>query len=174
MEAEHSPPLTVADLDAARLECRTLVTRRARISGAIAAVPLPFLDVAAEIGILSRLLPHISGRFELTDSEIRALDPESQTVVYGAIRGLGETLVGKAITQGMIVGAAHKIGARIAAKQAARLAPIVGQAASAGLSYALMQRIGQRHVEQCYIVARARAEMTQFGEGVTVIDVPAL
>lgn len=170
MKTETYP--TIADLDAIRLGCRRQVVRRSFLSGAIAATPFPLVDAAADLGILMRLLPRISQEFALDPKDIDRLDPESQAVVYAAIKSVGETFVGQVITQRVVANILARLGAKVASKQAAKIAPIIGNAASASISFALMRGIGMKHVEDCYQIARIRAEGRMFGPGTRVIDLP--
>ena len=167
-------PLTIAEIEAIRVYCRRQVTQRAAFSGAVAALPLPMLDAAADLGILMRLLPKISAEFELRPEDIAKQDPESRAVIYTAAKTLGDSFVGKIVTKRMIAGILAKLGTRVAGKSFAKFAPVVGQVASASLSFALMRHIGLKHVEDCYAVARARAEARLFGVEGVVIDGVAL
>ena len=56
---------TMDELDRVRGECRRMVTKRSLMSAGVAVVPVPGVDVVADIGLLSQLLPTISSRFEL-------------------------------------------------------------------------------------------------------------
>lgn len=162
--------LTIGELDAIRAECRSRVIRRAAMSGVVAATPIPFVDAAADVGILLKLLPRISSEFRLTRAEIDDLDPESRAVVYASIMKLGDTLVGRLITRKTIGFVLNKLGMRIASKSVARFAPLIGQATAATISFWMMRYIGLKHVEDCYAVARARTEGRIFGDNAIVID----
>jgi len=83
---------------------------------------------------------------------------------------LGDSFVGKIVTRRLIATMLAKFGTRVAGKSMAKYAPVVGQVASASISFALMRHIGLKHVEDCYRVARARAEARLFGVEGTIID----
>lgn len=140
------------------------------MSGVVAATPVPFIDAAADVGILLRLLPRISEEFGLTPEEIDRLDPETRLLVFAAIKRLGDTLVGRIVTREAILYVLRKLGLRVATKSVTRYAPLIGQATSATMSFWLMRHIGMQHVEDCYAVARTRAEGRLFGENAVVID----
>lgn len=161
---------SIADLDEIRERCRRLVKRRAAMSGMVAATPIPFVDAAADVGILLRLLPAISEEFGLSPEEIAALDPETRLLVYTSIKRLGTTFVGRVITRDAILFVLRKLGMRVAGKSVARFAPLIGQATAATLSFWLMRHVGMQHVEDCYAIARTRAEGRLFGERAVVID----
>lgn len=161
---------TIAELDAIRDECRKLVMRRAAMSGVVAATPIPFVDAAADVGILVRLLPKISERFHLTPREIEGLDAETRLLVFAAIKRLGDTLVGRLVTRQTVMIVLRRLGLRVATKSVSRFAPLIGQATAATLSFWLMRHVGLKHVEDCYAVARVRTEKRLFGDSAVVID----
>lgn len=163
-------PLTLAEIDAIRVYCRRQVTQRAAFSGALAVIPLPFVDTAADLGILMRLLPKISAEFELSPEDIARQDPESKAVIYTSIKTLGDSFVGRILTRRLIATMLAKFGTRVAGKSMAKYAPVVGQVASASISFALMRQIGLQHVDDCYRVARARAEARLFATHGEIID----
>ena len=167
---ETRDPLTLAEIDAIRVYCRSQVTKRAALSGAISALPLPMVDAAADLGMLMRLLPQISAEFELRPEDIAKQDPESKAVVYTAVKTLGDSFVGKVITRRVIAAMLARLGTKVAGKSMAKYAPVVGQAVSASISFALMRHIGLKHIDDCYKVARARAEARLFGVEGMVID----
>lgn len=164
--------LTLAELDEIRTRCRRRVTQRAALSGVIAATPLPMIDAAADLGILMRLLPKISAEFQLRPADIRKLDPESKAVVYTTIKSLGDSLVGHSITRKLLLAVLTRLGSKVAGKQVVKYAPLIGQATAASISFWLMRHIGLKHVDDCYAVARARAETGMFGKEGVVIDLP--
>ena len=50
------------ELETLRQECRALVRKRALVSAGAAMVPVPFMDVMVDAGILMQLIPEISRR----------------------------------------------------------------------------------------------------------------
>ncbi len=166
--------MTLAELDDIRAQCRRLVKRRAALSGVVAATPLPMLDAAADLGILMRMLPKISAEFDLTPKDIEALDPESRAVVYTTVKKLGDSFVGRVVTQRAVMAVLSRLGAKVAGKQVARFTPIIGQATAASISFWLMRHLGNKHIEDCYAVARARAEQRMFGKGAVIIEAERL
>jgi len=175
MNAPHTdipeqPALTLAEIDAIRVYCRRQVMQRAALSGAVSVLPLPFVDSAADLGMLMRLLPKISAEFELRPEDIAKQDPESKAVIFTAIKTLGDSFVGKIVTRRLIATMLAKFGTRVAGKSMAKYAPVVGQVASASISFALMRHIGLKHIDDCYAVARARAEARLFGVEGVIID----
>lgn len=51
---------TIAELDLIREECRSMVAKRAAVSGTVSLLPVPGADVLTDVGILMELLPSIN------------------------------------------------------------------------------------------------------------------
>ncbi len=54
------------ELDAVRLHCKAMVKKRALASGTMTLLPVPGVDIAADVGLLLELLPAINRQFGLT------------------------------------------------------------------------------------------------------------
>ena len=121
--------------------CRQLLHRRAMVASVASAVPVPGLDWAVDAALLSRLIPAINERFGLTPEQLDRLDPSQRDKVQKAVSQVGTVLVGKFITQDLVLRAAKLVGVRLTAKQAARFVPLAGQA----LSLLGAQRLGHLH-----------------------------
>lgn len=148
-------PRSRAELDAAAARCRTMVTRRALASAGAVLVPLPGLDIAADVALLTQLIPAINREFGLTPDQIDDLNPTLKVLVYKAIVAFGGAMVGRMITRDLILQALVKVGMRVTTKTAARLVPLAGQAVSAGLSYSAMRFVGAAHIRDCRRVIEA-------------------
>ncbi len=157
----------LARLDTIRDECRRLVTRRASLSAGVAVVPLPGLDVGSDVVILLKLLPRINERFGLTPAQIDALDTETKRIVMMFIGSVGSTLVGRLITREVVIRMLMKMGVRLSAAGIVKFVPLVGQAVSASISFGAMKMLGDRHIDDCYEVAR-RALLASADGGQTV------
>ncbi|MDP4096202.1 hypothetical protein OIN60_05380 [Paenibacillus sp. P96] len=151
-------PHTIEELDHIRRECRSMVTKRAIASGGTTLIPLPGADIFADVGILMQLLPDINAKFGLSERELSGMDTETKSMVYGLITSVGSKLIGRVITREIILHLLQKIGLRIATKQAARLVPLLGQGLAAALGFTAMRMIGNRHIDECYEVARRLME----------------
>ena len=146
---------TLEELDAVRASCRALVNARSGASALVAAVPLPGPDLAADVSILMEMIPTINRRFGLAPEQVAQLSPAVQGVVMTSISRVGRTLVGKALSKELVVVLLKRVGVRVASKSAAKLVPLLGSVVSAGLSFAAMRMLGNRHVDDCYAVAKA-------------------
>ena len=148
-------PRTAADLDAVVGRCRRMVTKRALASAGAVLVPLPGLDLAADLALLTQLIPAINREFGLTPDEIERLSPRIKVLVYRAVVAFGGAMVGRVITRDLILQALATVGMRITTKTVARFVPIAGQALSAGLSFTAMRLVGEMHIRDCRRVIEA-------------------
>ncbi|KKB34042.1 hypothetical protein [Bacillus thermotolerans] len=135
-----------------------MVSKRASASALAAAVPILGTDVAADVALMRELLPAINRRFGLSKEQIEELDPEVKRVLLVSV---GSELVGKLITKQVVIQMLKKISTKIAVKQAVKVVPILGQAASTGISFAAMKYLGKAHINGCYEIAKQYIENEQ-------------
>jgi uncharacterized protein (DUF697 family) len=148
-------PRSHAELDAVVERCRRMVRKRAMASAGAVLVPLPGADIAADVALLTELIPAINAEFGLTPDQIESLNPRMKALVAKAIVAFGGAMVGRVITRELITRALLKVGVRVTAKTATRLVPIAGQAFAAGLSFAAMRTVGHAHIRDCQRVIEA-------------------
>lgn len=142
-------------LIAAVQRSRKLITRKALLSAAASAVPLPGLDWAADAALLSRLVPQISAEFGLSVTQIERLAPERRERIQKAATTVGALLVGRLVTRDLLLTLARHAGLRLTSKQATKYVPIAGQMVSAALGYAALRALGEQHIKDCVKVARS-------------------
>lgn len=145
---------TINELGRIRDECKSMVTKRATVSGAAAAIPLPGVDIGSDVALLLEMIPAISRRFGLSQEQIDAQDPKIKGLILVAITSVGSEMVGKAITKQLIMQLLKQVGIRVATKQVTKWIPFVGSAISAGISFTAMKYLGNSHVDDCYYVAK--------------------
>ncbi|HEY9100713.1 hypothetical protein [Chitinimonas sp.] len=158
-------PTTLSELEALRLECRTLVRQRAGISAGAAVIPVPGMDMMADVVVFSTLLETISSRFGLSQAELAKLDHNTRKYILLTAGRAGSELIGKLVTKQLAKLILKKAGARLIGKTLLRFVPIAGQAVAAGISYGVVTRLGDAHIEDCYQVVRALLEQTKTPEG---------
>lgn len=163
-------PRTLEELDALRDECKAMVTKRAGLSAGAAVLPIPGLDLGTDIALLIELIPAINQKFGLGAEQVRGLDPKLQRIVLVGATSLGNNLIGKWVTQQLVMQMLQRLGIRVATKTAAKFVPILGQALAASISFGAMKLLGNAHVEDCYKVAR-QALLAQEPEQIRVIEV---
>lgn len=140
-------------VEEAAASARRLVTKRALMSAGVVLVPVPGLDFAADIALLTRLIDEINTEFGLTPDAIDRLAPRRRVLVYRAVVALGGAMVGKLVTRELVMRALAVVGVRITTKQAAKYVPIAGQALAAGISFAAMRYVGLQHIRACIAVS---------------------
>lgn len=138
-----------------REECLDALRRQARWVALASATPLPGVDLAADVALLTRLLPDISRRFRVSETELRQLDPRIAAVAWRALKSVGPTVLGKAVTSALVLPLARGIGVRLSVRQAAKYVPLVGNATAAAIGYAAFMALGRRHIDQCIRVRLA-------------------
>ena len=130
-------------------DCRRMVSRRALMSAGVSVVPIPGLDVAADVVLLVRLFGQINERFGLSQAQVEALAPDKRVLVYKAITAVGSTLVGSSITRQLVLKVLGGISQRLAGRQLTRFVPLAGQALSAVLAYSAMRYVCNQHIDDC-------------------------
>ena len=160
---QSTPPdkekLSIEELQLLRIrdECYEMVNTSSFFSGAVAAVPIPGMDIATDVSILMKLLPKINKKFGLSAEQVEALDPQLKQITLIAITKIGTSLIGKYITREAVVKSVTTAGAKIAATSTAKtgfkFVPFLGPVLSGGISYAAMRIVGRAHVNDCYQVA---------------------
>ena len=147
-------PLSSDDIGQVRERCRTLVRKRAAISAGISAVPIPGIDMVADLTSFASMVEDINKDFGLTPAQIESMQPHMRVVTYQAMAALGSTLVGKLVTKELVLKLLQKSGAKLAAKSATKIVPLAGQIAAAAIGFALFRQMGYQHVEACAKVAQ--------------------
>ena len=149
---------TIPELDHVRDEARSMVTKRALTSAGAAVVPIPGLDLVADVGILTSLLPAISERFGLSEEQVGKMEPGRAQQVLVLASSLGNNFIGRIVTKRLVVAVLRRMGVRVAAKSVARYVPLIGSAVAATVSFGAMKLAGNAHIEDCYRTAKALLE----------------
>lgn len=154
-------PKTIEELDEIRTECKQLVNKRASASAAAAVIPVPGVDVTADISIMLSLLPEINEKFGLAPSQLEKLEAKVKGRIFVIATSIGSQFVGRVVTKRMIAVLLKRAGKRIAVKQVTKYVPFVGQAVAAGISFGAMRYLGNSHVDECYEVCKKMIEEEQ-------------
>jgi len=154
------------DLERIRAECRSLVTRKSLVSAGVAVVPVPGIDLVADVGLLTTLLPEISARFELGHEQVRKLEPHLAQQVLVMASSMGNNVIGRMVTRRIVAALLKRIGARVAAGSLAKFVPFAGSAVAATISFGAMKMVGNAHIEDCYKTALAMLPASAQGAAV--------
>lgn len=136
------------NIEQVRLECKEMASARAKISAGVAIIPVPFLDVAIDVVMLSKFLPEISAKFGLEDGNLT--DAERQKNLMDKITTIG----GLVATRGVVNQTVKGFGTRIIGKQIAKYVPLGGQIVAGTLGYIIFKKIADEHIETCYKIAK--------------------
>ncbi len=161
---EDRVPVSGVAIDATRIRCLALVKKRAAMSAAVAAVPVPGLDLLADITGFATLVDEINAEFGLTQQQIERLNPRLRVIAYKAAASVGGMLVGKLVTRGAVARLFRVVAGRMAVKTTAKMVPLAGQIASAAIGYTLFKRMGSQHVEACVKVVQELERAEAVGE----------
>lgn len=141
-------------LAAAIQRSRRLLNRRALAGAAASVVPVPGLDWLVDAALLSRLIPAISEEFGLSPAQLERLPKRKREQVEKAVSVVGSMVIGKFITQEMVIKAAAAIGKRLTVKRAAKYVPLAGTALSALIGYTAIRYLGEEHIRDCVEVCK--------------------
>lgn len=144
-------------LEAVAQRCRRRVSQRALFAAGVAVLPVPGLDWLTDVAVLVKLLAEINTAFGLSPAQIERLAPDRRLVVYKAISAGGSLLVGRVVTQQLVLTVLKLVGVRLTAQQAAKYVPIAGQAVSAVLTFSALKFVCEQHIRQCLAVAQQLA-----------------
>lgn len=137
------------DPDPLARHCKRLVRRAALKAAGASAIPWAGVDLYINGRLLARTIGAISLAYGLAPEQLAQLPPPLRTQVDQLATQLGSNLIGRALTQGAILTALRQLGLRLSTQQAAKLAPVLGHAASAALSGWMFKRLCERHIAQC-------------------------
>jgi uncharacterized protein (DUF697 family) len=154
-------PVSGAEIERTRERCRDMVRKRALMSAGVAAVPLPGLDILADLTTFTVLVEQINQEFGLSQQQIERLHPRLRVLAYQALASVGGMLVGKIVTRSLVLELFKRAGLKITARTVAKVVPVAGQVASAAIGFALFRKMGDQHVEACAKVARELASLRE-------------
>ncbi len=101
------------NLEIIRAECLELVKKRAYFSAGAAIIPVPFLDVVIDVGILSQLIPEINNRFGLAPEQISVYDPKTKQIHWSELRKRGVEFSGLVVARTAMKKSLNNIAAKI-------------------------------------------------------------
>lgn len=160
MKLNHSPKVTATsvdphlDLEKIRLECQELVKNRAKISAGMATIPVPFLDVAVDATLLTKLLPEISERFTLIDNAKEAAMLDSKDARFNSFKNSLLSFGGLVATRGMAKKTFQGFTGRLIGRQVSKYVPLGGSMVAATMSYMIFKKIAFNHIDECYELAK--------------------
>ena len=143
------------NLEQAREECLDLVKKRSYVSAGAAVIPVPFLDVVIDVGMLSFLIPEINARFGLAPDQISVYDPATKKIHWNELRKRGFEYSGLVVARTAAKASLNNLAAKVITKQVTKFIPLGGSIIAASLGYIVMKKVAEAHVEECYKLAKS-------------------
>ena len=143
------------NLEQIRKECLELIKKRAYMSAGAAVIPVPFLDVLIDVGILSHLIPEINARFGLAPEQISVFDPKTKQVQWDELRKRGIEFSGFVVARTAVKKSINNAASKYITKQVTKFIPLGGQLIAASLGYFVMKKVATAHVEDSYKLAKS-------------------
>ncbi|MFT4020779.1 MAG: hypothetical protein QM666_04590 [Acinetobacter sp.] len=156
------------NLEQARRESLELIKKRAYLSAGAAVIPVPFLDVVVDIGILSQLIPEINAKFGLNPEHVSVFDPKTKEIHWHELRKRGIQFSGLVVARTGIKQSVNGFVSRMLTKQVTKFIPLGGQIVAASLGYIVFKKIASAHVEDSYKLAKS-IQLKQKAQGAEVI-----
>ena len=123
------------------------VNTYAWLGAANAVNPVPGLDVTIDVGMFYKLLSEIRRIFGITDDLAQTLEK------YKVLAPIGQRVFSYATQEGVVM-MVKKLAGEFAGKEISKYIPFVGQAAAAATGYMMIQKIGEKYVDDCYTIAQ--------------------
>ncbi len=98
------------ELIKAKKAAMKIVKQRSTTSDAVAAIPVPGIDVAADIGIMLEVIGKINKKFGLSSEKMDELDGDEKQKIAVLITSVGSDFAGKVITKELVTKALKKSG----------------------------------------------------------------
>ncbi|TDM32473.1 DUF697 domain-containing protein [Macrococcoides canis] len=149
----NSLPQSEADLIERRKRAESMLHNKSLMSSAAAVVPIPGLDVTADLKLMTDIIENINKEYGLSHKQVSGYtDDIKQKIVFSAAKS-GSDFIGKKITKGFVAVVFKMMLRREALKQSIWV-PVIGQAISGTISYYMMKKLGEKHIDKCERVAR--------------------
>ncbi|GGA98018.1 DUF697 domain-containing protein [Macrococcus hajekii] len=147
-------PSSETQLIERRETAEKIVTNKSLKSSAAAVIPIPGVDVGIDLKLMSDIIEEINAVYGLSHKQVNGMaDDMKQKVMFTAARK-GSDFIGRKVTTKLLTVFLKAFAKREAAKQV-KWIPVVGQAVAGGISYMMMKKLGNDHIDKCEQVARS-------------------
>lgn len=139
--------LTISQINTKEKEARQLVHKKSLYSSAAAILPIPFLDIGTDMKLMRDMSSNIEEIFGLEHEEVNSTaDDQKERLLV-----MGTSFLSEFIGNRMI----RFMGKRIVKRGFIfRLIPFFGKIISGVISYYMMKRLGNVHVNRCVRIAK--------------------
>ncbi len=132
-----------------RQKCRAMARRRALLAAATSLIPVPGIDLATDLALMTRVITRINEYFGLSEAQLGRLSSQRQALVYRLLANAGGTLAARLTTPLLLGRIVRLVGIRLTTMEAARLVPVAGQIVAAGIGYWSVNTVAMRHIAHC-------------------------
>lgn len=141
-------PTTSAELAERRERAKALIHKKSLMSSAANVVPIPGVGVGMDIKIMGDIIEDINKIYGLSHKQVNKMQDDLKQKLLTSAAMRGSQFVGQKVTNAMVKVFVRSVVKREAAKQS-RWIPIVGQAVAGSISYYLMKKMGEDHIQKC-------------------------
>ncbi|WP_414051216.1 DUF697 domain-containing protein [Macrococcus animalis] len=146
-------PKNETDLIERRERSEKLIHNKSLMSSAAAVIPIPGIDVSADMKLMTDIIEEINSEYGLSHKQVSGYSDEmKQKIIFSAAK-TGSDFIGKKVTKGLVAVIFKMLLRREVLKQS-KWVPVIGQAVSGTISYYMMKRLGKAHIDKCEKVAR--------------------
>ena len=137
-------PVTTENLKHKEQEAQALVMKKAMISSVASALPIPLLDIGTDMKLMNDIHGDIEDIFEIDHDDVSSTNDDLMTRGWVMATSIGSDVVRSRLTPFLFRRISKK-------KKFSRfgLVNIVGRALGAAVSYFLMKKLGNDHIEHC-------------------------
>ncbi len=153
-QAGYADAKPVDALDALAVDLKKRLSRKALWGSASSLIPLPLIDLAVDVALLSNMLNDIHQTFGLTPTQLEMLDTGKRHKTFAAIQFVGNRAIGQFVTAAVVKRLIAGAGIKLTAGQLTKAVPIAGQIASAALNYGTLRHIINTHIDDCVAVIK--------------------
>ncbi|MCE4956933.1 DUF697 domain-containing protein [Macrococcoides caseolyticum] len=147
-------PQNETDLITRRERAEKLIHNKSLMSSAAAVVPIPGIEVTTDMKLMTDIIEEINAEYGLSHKQVSGYTDElKQKIMFSAAK-TGSNFIGKKVTKGLVTVIFKTLLRREILKQS-KWVPVIGQAVSGTISYYMMKRLGQAHIDKCEKVARS-------------------
>lgn len=147
-------PKNETELIERRERAEKLIHNKSLMSSAAAVVPIPGIDVTADMKIMTDIIEEINAEYGLSHKQVSGYTDEMKQKIVLSAAKTGSDFIGKKITTGLVTVLFKTLLRREVLKQS-KWVPVIGQAVSGTISYYMMKRLGKAHIDKCEKVARS-------------------
>ena len=126
-----------------------MARRRALLGAVTSLIPVPGIDLATDLALMTKVIERINQHFGLSEAQIGQYSSQRQALVYRLLANAGGTLTARLTTPLLVGRIVRLVGIRLTAMEAARLVPVAGQLVAAGIGYWSVNTVAMRHIAHC-------------------------